>query len=229
MPLNATYLFEKPYRKFHNAEPWWTAYFTMESRQNNLSNWPFPSLAAPRTADEYWIGYCGALPMLVLWGTSQQTPIQLKSYCTDKSGNLSEVGIVPFAGATYSNLIADARLNGEPFGLSEWPNEYLNLRPDVTSLRSLESRQVAFIETKTIGASVRGNVTLYARLVDFLRSEGWTVELYYLLSVGHEEPRDWPMLAASSAAILLWEGVFEAASGSPFGELFEEPLANYVR
>jgi len=66
---------------------------------------------------------------------------------------------------------------------------------------------VDFIETKTIGANVQRNVGLYASIAEFLKDKGWTVGLYYLLSSGHETPRDWPLLAAGSADIILWDGV----------------------
>lgn len=195
MELNATYLFEKPFRRFHSAEPWWTAYFTM----------------------------------LVLWGEAKSRPIVLTSYRADERGDLSKYGTVSFSGATYGNVVADARLYGEPFGLDEWPNEYLHLRPDVTYIKSHEQRRVIFVETKTIGASVQGNVELYGKLVEFLRQAGWSVELYYLLSVGHEETKDWFSLAEASANIITWEDVFVSAVGSPFEELFGEPLSKYVR
>ncbi len=195
MATNATYLFEKPYRKFHNAESWWTAYFTM----------------------------------LVLWRSSSNNPLELPWYLSDKNGNLNLKGSVSFDAASYRNMVADARLYGEPFGLSEWPNGFLNLRPDVTFLKSSDRREVVFVETKTIGAKAQGNVALYARLRDFLRSKGWSAELYYLLSEGHEELSDWPILEAAAASIILWEDVFKATAGSPFGELFAEPLSNFVK
>ena len=194
MALNATYLFQKPYRGFHNAESWWTAYFTM----------------------------------LILWGNENDSPITLKSYRTDADGNLTQSGSVSFSDATYGNLIADARLHGEPFGISQWPDEYLHLRPDVTFLRSQEDRKVTFIETKTIGANAKGNVELYSRLANFLVSNGWEVELYYLLSEGHEATKDWPALQVNSASIIKWEDVFKAAAPSPLGKLFGVPLINYT-
>jgi hypothetical protein len=193
MQLNATHLFELPFRGFHNAESWWTAYFTM----------------------------------LVLWGSAHGKPVVLPSYLSDLNGNLTEASTVSFSGATHSDLVADARLHGEPFGITDWPNEFLHLRPDVTFLRSLEDRKVLFVETKTIGASIRGNVDLYANLAAFLRCQGWSVEFYYLLSVGHEEAEDWPLLATASASIIKWEDVFGVAEKSPFGCLLGELLSKY--
>lgn len=194
MTTNATYLFEKPFRKFHNAESWWSSFFTM----------------------------------LVLWRSSRSNPLCLPWYLSDKNGKLIAKGRVSFDGASYSNMVADAGLFGKPFGLSEWPKDFLNIRPDVTFLKSPEKRQVIFVETKTIGEKVQRNVALYARLTDFLINQGWSAEFYYLLSYGHEGVSDWPVLEASSANIILWEDVFRAAVDSPFGGLFSEPLTNYV-
>lgn len=195
MESNATYLFEKPMRAFHNAESWWTAYFSM----------------------------------LVFWRNANNRALELPHYISDANGNLTKAGIVSFAGATYANLVCDARLHGEPFSISGWPNEFLHLRPDVTHIRSLAKRRVVFVETKTIGASVKGNVKLYSNLVAFLRSCGWSVELYYLLSMGHEEQKDWARLAVVGASIICWEDVFDGAKDTPLGQLFGEPLSNYNR
>lgn len=194
MGQNATYLFEKPFRRFHNAEPWWTAFFTM----------------------------------LVLWRETQHESLVLPSYNSDQLGQLTKKCSISFAGASYANLVADARLNGEPFGIGRWPNEYLNLRPDITYIKSKEHREVVFVETKTIGASVQGNIELYEGLIGFLRQEGWAAEFYYLLSLGHEQTRDWSLLADVSANVITWEDVFSAAKGSPFSDLFGEPLAKYI-
>ena len=195
MTSNATWLFARPAPNFHNAEPWWTAWFSM----------------------------------LLLWGAVQGRP-QMFPWCTtDAEGNLIPAGTVSFAGARYDTLVADARLRGEPFGIAEWPNDFLDLRPDLTFIRPGAARQVVFVETKTIGASVKGNVGRYAELVAWLEGQGWTAELYYLMSAGHEALNDWKLLAEAGARILRWEDVFEAAAETPFGALFGEPLANYLR
>lgn len=165
--------------------------------------------------------------MLVHWSAANNKGLELPCCISDASGNLSETGIVSFRGASYANLICDARLHGEPFDVSDWSNEFLHLRPDVTYIRSLAERRVVFVETKTIGASVKGNVELYSRLVEFLRGCGWSVELYYLLSVGHEEQKDWARLATVGASIIRWEDVFDAAKETPLGQIFGEPLSNY--
>ena len=40
MDPNATYLFEKPRREFHNAELWWTSFFTLFSFWASSSGYP---------------------------------------------------------------------------------------------------------------------------------------------------------------------------------------------
>lgn len=192
--MNATYLFEKPYRKFHNSEPWWSAYFTI----------------------------------LALWMSSKDTPLSVPVYEARGNGLLDAVDVIDFSGANYANLIADARLHGELFDIENWPNEFLHLRPDITFFRSLEKKKIVFVETKTIGASVQGNIANYPRISRFLEDCGWCVELIFLLSKGHEQISDWELLANHSARIITWEDVFDKAIGTPFEEILGGNLNNYI-
>jgi hypothetical protein len=103
----------------------------------------------------------------------------------------------------------------------------LGLKPDVWILRR-EDRQVVFVETKTIGASIARNHLLYLRVLSHLRDVGWSAELYYLLSHGHECQADWPLIEQSGLAVILWEDVLRTTLGTPFETLFDEDLSIYA-
>lgn len=177
-------------------------------------------------SESWWTAY---FTMLLLWSEAHRTPIDLPWYDVDHQGELSRGGTVSFSGVTYRNLIVDASLRGEPFGITDWPNEYLNIRPDIAYIKSNCPRQAVFIETKTIGANVRRNIGLYANFSDYLRRNGWDVDFYYLLSNGYEEDTDWALLSANNSKVIIWEDVFMAATETPFGTIFGESLEKYVQ
>lgn len=195
MNPNATYLFEKPRREFHNAELWWTSYFTLFS----------------------------------FWASSSGYLLVLPTYCYSAGDRLEENGKLSLEKCNYQSTVVDGKLRGDVFGMKDWPNRFRDLKPDVTIIHSRESREVSLIEVKTIGASVKGNALLYADLRDRLLECQWRVGLYYLLSRGHEENGDWPVLRNIRASIILWEDVLQKAIDTPFENVFGEPLQKYAK
>jgi hypothetical protein len=124
-------------------------------------------------------------------------------------------GQIDTAGLSAANLIVEGALSGEPFSISAWPNAYRALRPDVCILRP-ERRSVALIEVKTVGASVSGNILLYEEVANYLVTEGWTAEVFYLLSCGYEG--SWRVVTEYNLRLILWESVIERAKDTPLGK-----------
>lgn len=178
-----------------------------------------------RNAESWWTAY---FSMLVLWEVSQGREIELPWYRSDPTGNLSISGSVKFEGASFSNVVVDGKLKGAAFSITPWPDQFLDLRPDVTILDPSRGKAVTFVEVKTIGASVARNIYPYDDLVKFLRDNGWVSDVYYLLSEGHEAESDWKKLCECESRILKWEDVLRKAVGTPFGELFDLNFEDYT-
>lgn len=192
VPKNATHLFERPTRRYHSSESWWTSFFSL----------------------------------LLLYRSRNDPQWTLPTY-TCRSGYPVEP--VPFSPGRLSpeNLIVEAPLSKNTFGIASWPVEFLQLKPDVCILHS-DCCRVVFIEVKTIGASIARNHTRYLQTRDHLRHLGWSADVYYLLSHGHECVGDWPLIEHDEVRVMLWEDVFQFAIDTPFGDLFDEPLAHYA-
>ncbi|MBK7002427.1 MAG: hypothetical protein IPH35_21490 [Rhodoferax sp.] len=192
---NATWFFEKPSRGFHNAEAWWTSFFTIFA---------------------FYMARSGK-------------GILLPVFKVNESNDLVPESSIDLSGMTYENTVVDARLRKEVFGLPDWPNQFNDIKPDITVLRSGASASVIFIEVKTIGTSVKRNALLYPALREHMRSLGWESELYYLMSKGHEEITDWPVLRDTDSKILRWEDIFAKTAGTPFENMLGESLPTYTK
>ncbi len=153
----------------------------------------------------------------------------LPAHAVNEAGELSRAKVIDMSMMTYQNTVVDGRLRKDVFGLSEWPNQFLDLKPDITIIPSKNERTVLFIEVKTVGTSVKRNALLYQALRDYMRGLGWSAELIYLMSKGHEEPSDWAVLRNTDALVFTWEDVFLQAQGTTFENLLGEPLHSYVR
>jgi len=127
---------------------------------------------------------------------------------------------------TCGNTIVEGKMTGTPFQINDWPNEFLNLSPDIVHWES-SGKKAILIEVKTIGATVERNTDVYSHLNSFLCSRGWKSALYYLLSHGHENNKDWVILKNANARIILWEDIFIAIKDQPIAQLFDADLANY--
>src|SRR6266850_625225 len=120
--------------------------------------------------------------------------------------------------------------------ISSVPNELLDLRPDL--ILSIDDSTI-IVEVKTVGHKLGSyQKNCYEELAHFLRGHGYEVDLYYLMSAGHENDRDFDLLQYDSSApspsfkILLWEKVFQWLSGrSPQSALLESlgDIAEYYR
>ena len=74
-------------------------------------------------------------------------------------------------GWTCDNTIVEGRLNGHLFNDTKWPNDFLNLSPDIIRIDT-GPNVVKIIEVKTVGASVKPNAKLYQRLNEYIKSLG---------------------------------------------------------
>ena len=72
-----------------------------------------------------------------------------------------------------------------------------------------------FVEVKTIGASIARNQARYLKIRDHLRQAGWSAELYYVLSRGHECVGDWSLIENDGVHVLLWEDILREALATP--------------
>ncbi len=153
---NATYLFELPARSYRSSESWWTALFSMFVLHlaNDADGRTIPLKRYQRAA-QYW-QYVPAIEP------------QLKE--------------LPCRGLTLANVLMEARLTDAVFG-TPWPQQFVDLRPDLTILRSVE-RQVILIENKTIGASIGAQLDTYVAAVDYLRQQGWDAHAVLLIKSG---------------------------------------------
>ena len=191
--MNATHLFEKPFREFHNSESWWSAFFSLFLLEEAQS-------AAPRS--------------LPIWRYSHR----------DRYWKIGEFACTE---AKFANLTVEASLCGLPFTLASWPQEYRSLKIDLVLIRD---RHVTLIETKTIGASIAKNVLLYVGIAEHLRSQGREVELYHLISYGHETVNDldWRLISEHRLTFLLWEDVFRCAASTATGRALGVDLTQYA-
>jgi hypothetical protein len=85
-----------------------------------------------------------------------------------------------------------------------------------------------FVEVKTIGAGIERNHSRYLNIREHLRKSGWSAELHYLLSHGHECVADWPLIEHDQVRVILWEDVLSEAMGTPLGGIFDQSLSEYA-
>jgi hypothetical protein len=91
-------------------------------------------------------------------------------------------------------------------------NKEIIKEPDLVLIdkKDENTTNITLIEVKTVGAGVKDNVTKYRKLVHLINGmDGYTCELYYLMSYGHENKSpDWRLLEEDAANIILWEELF---------------------
>ena len=162
-------------------------------------------------SESWWTAF---FSMWLLYESSSSNPRPLRVCNHGDDQRFAWTGELDITGLTAANLISEGPLSREVFGLLEWPNSYRGLRPDVTILRP-ERRMVAFIEVKTVGASVSGNVLLYEEVATHLRNLGWAADVFYLLSCGYEG--NWRTVTEYKLRLILWESILQRAKGSPLG------------
>jgi len=142
-------------------------------------------------------------------------------------GALPGKGAFNFEGLRLENVIVEGKLCGEPFHKSEWPNELLDLRPDVTIIRQ-ENKRADFFEAKTTGGDLKRKFEDYPKICEYLMKHGWKSELYFLISHGIENRRYLPELSDRQFNVILWEDVFLLAASTPLGKLVDETLVRYA-
>lgn len=176
-------------------------------------------------SEQFWTAY---FALFLLWESQSKEPRKIPVYSCDPRGYLTALpDTLPMLGLTFAEVIMEGKLSGEAFGLKEWPNDLKDRRVDIVLLRR-EHKVADFIEVKTIGADVKHNFELYAKLCETLQKSGWNSNLYYLLSHGHEHQGDFRLLAGKSR-IILWEDIFRFAAETPLGKmLVGVPLSSYA-
>ena len=163
----------------------------------------------------------------LMYLSSNEPKKELTVYKSDEKGNLTkEKNPFPISGFTFLNTVCECGLRKEIFGMENFDNRFLQVKPDIL-YRDKDDKKVVLIEVKTLSESVERNLTLYHDLRDYLVKCGWKCELYYLLSHGHEKKQDWRLLATKESNIILWEDLFEMVAGSPIANLVGPSLSNY--
>jgi hypothetical protein len=62
----------------------------------------------------------------------------------------------------------------------------------------------------------------------YFTQHGWSITLYYLISHGHENNRDWRLIESNQLKVILWEDVLRAVVGTPPGPVFDCDLSTYA-
>ena len=195
--MNATYMFEGN-NGFHHSE----------SRWNAIAQLAFE-----------WMGKVENALKLNIYESSYPNKTS-KKWLSAKDEHLD------FSGMNSKNTIVEGGLTRTVFGLNEsqWSKDFSNIKPDIVHIGE---ERIVIIEIKTIGASVKENMTLYKRLVDCLEKHTRKdVSLYYLLSYGHRPNSDWTHLKDSN--ILLWEELFCKIKDSELAPYIHPELGRYT-
>jgi hypothetical protein len=176
-------------------------------------------------SESWWSGFFSTLLLYLACNRSATTIIPTK---TLRKGSFHEAPGLNIRNLRFQNVVVEGRLSKHSFGLPDWPDDFADLKPDVTIVYR-DIHRAVLIENKTIGASIAPNVDKYLQLRDYLRRDcQWEAELYYLISCGHETHRDWELIADYSLALILWEDVLRIAADTPFGEIFGLDLREYA-
>ncbi len=184
---------------------------SVDAPQDNAT-WLFESPTAPHRSEAEWTIW---FMDLVAWWVAQSAPLKLPFYRVSANGCFRKAGDLELCRPPLRPDLKVDRWLETVFPAESWPLALHNLRPDVI-VRDESTRRASLIEVKTRGASVRRNVDNYESVVEFLVDNGWSAQLFYLLSAGHEDgPRgDWELLEERRSHIILWEDVLAAAIGS---------------
>jgi hypothetical protein len=169
-----------------------------------------------------------AIAQIALMYLSANEPAkELPVYKSCKDGYLNkEKDGFPISGFTFLNTVCECGLRKEIFGIQDFDNQFLHVKPDILYMDK-DNKRVVFAEVKTLSESVSRNINLYDNLCTYLRGQGWKTDLYYLLSHGHEKKQDWSRLADKGSNIILWEDLFEVLAGSPIANLVGHSLGDY--
>lgn len=164
--------------------------------------------------------------MSLIYISLNMSGYRIPVYKSDDEGYLTAEGGFVVSGFDCNNTVCENGLSGDIFGINPFDNRFNGIKPDILHVGS-QNKKVILIEVKTLSESVVRNISLYSDLNGFLNSNSWSCELYYLLSHGHETPKDWPALSEHGSNILIWEDLFSVMSKSPISDLIGESLGEY--
>jgi len=108
------------------------------------------------------------------------------------------------------NIIVEGNMSYNVF--QDLPGELSSLRPDIMILK--DEQPSIMIEVKTTGRHRIGTrqLGLYEKMQEFFCN----LQVYYLISCGHESNSDLDLLAKAKSDILLWEDIFPQILQSRF-------------
>ncbi len=213
---NATYLFRTPSDGHHHSESFWTSLFAIAL------------LLGSRAKDGFEVP-------AFHFKRCEET----KEWLFEQDGSLAIM--TPLE---WSQVVVEGKLRpGFVPDLAEpLPQDLWDLRPDIL-IRI--GRQITLIEVKTVGHHLGEYQKLCCeRIASYLQRNGYSVDLFFLISAGHESRKDWELLLrlTSEAArfrLLLWEKILRVldtlestralASTMPPLREYIEPEAPYMR
>lgn len=175
-------------------------------------------------SESWWSAF---FSVLVLYEATTAPSFSLPIYTYATDTGYRKVGNLACKDMSFSKLHVEAPLSAKAFGLNALPTGFLGLKPDVVFLDP-DRRQATFVETKTIGATIAQNVMLYGQVITYLKQNDWNVDLFYLLSHGHEARHDWLLIEREALRIILWEDVLKAAAATPLARIFDVDLTTYA-
>jgi hypothetical protein len=184
---NATYLFRGSLDHYHHSESFWTSMFAIS----------------------------------LLLGSRATNGIHLPAFeykrkenegWFERNGSLEVVEPLE-----WSQLVVEGKVRtGFLPNLQEAPPQDLwDLKPDIVIRRD---NRVTLIEVKTVGHRLgEYQKVCCENVAAYLRRNGYAVELFFLMSAGHESRRDWELLLSVSPEahqfrLLLWEKVLQVLS-----------------
>lgn len=181
---NATWLFIEPSRNFHSSESFWTSLFALH----------------------------------VLMASAKITQLKIKCFQYVENGRkwgFEDDGYLTIPeGVKFSNIVVEGSIrNGFLDKLkSDVPKNLLNLRPDVLIFNE---NRVIIVEVKTVGNKIGDyQLNCYLELADFIGANGYSVELYFMISAGHEVKNDLRLLRQNADVhnkfkLILWEHILK--------------------
>ena len=179
---NATYLFQKPNRNYHNSESFWTVFFALYlieiSKSNHHLNIP-----------------------------AYQHRKRNNRRCFDPDGDL----VVP-NDLFFKNIVIEGRITKdfvkklkEPI-----PKDLSNLKPDII-IQTKDEIIIVEVKTIG-SEITNHQKECYLQIKQLLKDNGYNVSLYFLISAGYEGNLDILDSGASELQefkILLWEQIFK--------------------
>ena len=189
---NATHLFELPKRQHRSSESFWSSLFALWILGESASgqSLKLPTFRFMRNGDDDW------------W------------FDPGDPGDPPRPLIIP-AGLCFQDIVVEGKIMpGFLDGLTEdIPDDLFALSPDVLIYAE---KRIIIVEVKTLGYHLGPDqIRNYRHLADYLTKNGFSTELYFLLSAGHEVESDWDLLEAPrdqegfTFRILLWEQVLK--------------------